>query len=303
MNVVRGIPESVGDKKDENPKLLPILATKVAGYTLANLLDTASDSTFILESTAKKLKLKGRKETTWLLSTNQETPSKITLSRYEVPVPKPDGSFHVLSCLCLPRITKNASRNINIEKAYEIFPDVPKGALERVSTEEIDILIGQDYTALLPYGGEGDCLQGNLRLMKCDLGSGWVIAGSHPELQITCTHFDSEIEKMRSAMFTCSPKTVNHARPPDQALVGHKQTQHLKIRGRVELNIRKAFKKENFTYAGEPEVETLLAGENSIEEQSSEAGCLPDVRHCAPAVCLILSSLLQHLADRPLISV
>ena len=77
----------------------------------------------------------------------------------------------VLRLIGVSKITENSSSKVNVNKAYKMFPHVPAGALER-PTEAVSVLIGQDYAALLPTGGDGHERLGHLRVMRVELGSG-----------------------------------------------------------------------------------------------------------------------------------
>ena len=75
------------------------------------------------------------------------------MNKYKLRIALRDGSHRDVSLFEVERITENASGSANMIKAYHIFPHVPAGSLERPS-RDVDILIGQDYAALLSSGGK-----------------------------------------------------------------------------------------------------------------------------------------------------
>ena len=70
---------------------------------------------------------------------------------------------------------------VDITQAYALFPHVPKKALNHPQGE-VAMLIGQENASLLPTGGTGPNIVGNLRDFQSPLGTGWVLGGTHPLL-------------------------------------------------------------------------------------------------------------------------
>ena len=93
-----------------------------------------------------------------------------------------------MSCLGLDSITINSSERADVAPAYELFPHVPRGALERPQGP-IELLVEQDYTSLLASGGEGINQVKQLRAMYFE--SGLVLGGRHPLIKTKPLVFDS----------------------------------------------------------------------------------------------------------------
>ena len=73
---------------------------------------------------------------------------------------------------------------VNVDAAYEVFPFVEQGDLER-PTAAIGVLIGLDNVEFMPTGGaleDGHRVNG-LQCMKSAFGSGWVLGGHHPGIK------------------------------------------------------------------------------------------------------------------------
>ena len=97
------------------------------------------------------------------------------------------------------KITENNSGRVDVFKAYELFPHIPKGALER-PRGPVSILIGQDNASLLPYGGGGHDRCDNLRAKRVILGKGYVLGGSHPSIVTQSLKMAREVEELKTSL-------------------------------------------------------------------------------------------------------
>ena len=71
--------------------------------------------------------------------------------------------------------------------AYQLFPHLPVGALDRPN-QEIGLLLGQNAAQLLLKGGDRIDMVDHLRLLTTPLGKGILLGGWHPSVQPTIKH-------------------------------------------------------------------------------------------------------------------
>ena len=172
------------------------------------LLDDGSDICLITHRGAGFLGLKGKKRMTYLMTAGQDEAEGKMMLHYQLPVTCNDGIELWINCVGVDCITENSSKMTNIAKAYELFPHVPKGALDR-PVGEVSIMIGQDQAALLASGGTGKDVRGNLRAMQTKLGSGWVLGGWHKDIRAPPLQFSSSTNLLRQSRLVCKPMRVN----------------------------------------------------------------------------------------------
>ena len=92
------------------------------------------------------------------------------------------------------------------------FPHVPVGALDR-PYGQVGILIGQDVASLLPRGGDGIDSADDLTVMKVPFGSGYVLGGTHPEIQAKQVAVSYVAALWKNAVFCDRPTlSINHVR-------------------------------------------------------------------------------------------
>ena len=167
---------------DNRPaKFLHILKHRVNSVDCVVFLDDGSDCTLISAKAAKRMGLKGFVQTCHMLRCGDKKPSVAKRKMYKLDILANDGQKITLTCMEVEQITSK-QRYRDVSEAYKLFPHVPPRALE-VAIGEVDLMIGQDYAALLTTGGEGLNIVDNLRAMRCRLGSGWVLGGWHPLLK------------------------------------------------------------------------------------------------------------------------
>ena len=159
-------------------KFLHILNHRIQGVNYLVFLDDGSDCTLISAKAAKRLGLKGFVQTCYMLRCGDKKPSVAKRKMYKLDIVANDGQKITLTLMEVVQITSKQKVR-DVTEAYKLFPHVPSHALD-VAEGEVDIMIGQDYAALLATGGEGLNIVGNLRAMRCRLGSGWVLGGWHP---------------------------------------------------------------------------------------------------------------------------
>ncbi|MCP4118871.1 MAG: hypothetical protein GY737_26445, partial [Desulfobacteraceae bacterium] len=99
---------------------------------------------------------------------------------------------------------------INVKAAYQLFPGVPQGALDR-PTDPVGILLGMDCADLMPTQSDDNVggRQGNLTCMKTVIGGqGYVLGGSHALIDGTDTDWDPTINAYKQAKIVNSVKIV-----------------------------------------------------------------------------------------------
>ena len=92
----------------------------------------------------------------------------IQTKKYKLMIKDLAGNWYKLNLLGMDRISSTPGK-VNVDIAYDLFPHVPKGILER-GTHEVGLLIGQDYVSMLPTGGDGYNQVENLRVMNMKFG-------------------------------------------------------------------------------------------------------------------------------------
>ena len=73
---------------------------------------------------------------------------------------------------------------VDLRSVRHLFPHLPASAFDSPPTSQVKILIGNNFLALHPSGGQGKDSVGNLRVLSSNFGSGWVVTGAHPSLEV-----------------------------------------------------------------------------------------------------------------------
>ena len=116
--------------------------------------DDGSSCSLITHKLAGFLGLKGRNVTQYMEVAGRDF-EKHETKLYQLELIDKFGNVYPLSLMGIDKM-------IDISIAYEIFPHVPALALDRPHGE-VGLLLGQDNVTLLPWGGDGLNLVGNLR--------------------------------------------------------------------------------------------------------------------------------------------
>ena len=161
-------------------------------------LDDGSTCSIITHKLAGFLGLVGTPTTEFIEVAGRDFEELETMN-YKLLLKDNNGDFHRLNLMGIDRITSNPGK-MNVDKAYEIFPHVPKGALDRPS-QEVGLLIGQDQVQLLATGGEGINQAGHLRVMNVKFGSGYVLGGYHESFHGGTPTLTKEAKKLTSLKF------------------------------------------------------------------------------------------------------
>ena len=180
---------------------------KHKSITLTLFLDDGSECSLITTKAAGFLSLRGVEKLTHLLGAGQAEPDVALRMHYEVSIPTIDGQVIKVSCIGVDTITTNPARDEDLGVAYNLFPHVPKGALKR-PTEEVSILIGQNAASLLAIGGDGNNICGNLRVLRCRLGSGWILGGWDSRIKPKTPALSLSANFLRTARILPQRKTM-----------------------------------------------------------------------------------------------
>ena len=181
------------------------------GLTITCFMDDGSEITLIKEELARSMKLVGKKGIVWLQLAGETKPTRFELNHYKVVIPLNDGTRKTIEAVGVPHVTDNNAGTIDVSIAYKLFPHLPKGAVDR-SDDAVGLLIGQDNAELLPSGGEGKDRVGGLRVMRVNLGSGWVMGGHHPKIEGELIKFTALTNSLRSGARSAQIKRVNFIR-------------------------------------------------------------------------------------------
>ena len=101
-----------------------------------------------------------------------------------------DGSTRKIWAYGLDEIMEPVS-SIDLRGVRNLFPHVPNSVFRLQSKKKIDILMGSNFLGLHPYGGLGRDRVGDLIAYRSYFGEGWVIGGTHADLQINSPQLSS----------------------------------------------------------------------------------------------------------------
>ena len=189
------------EELDEEPEvMLHMIYFTFTNYIRTVLFfDDGSSCSLITHKLAGFLGLKGRHVTQYMEVAGRDF-EKHETKLYQLELVDKFGNVYPLSLMGIDKIASNPGE-IDVGIAYEIFPHVPALALDRPHGE-VGLLLGQDNVTLLPWGGDGPNLVGNLRVMNTRFGSGFVLGGSHKDIPQTGVRYTEEAKKLCSARFT-----------------------------------------------------------------------------------------------------
>ena len=75
-----------------------------------------------------------------------------------------------------------------------LFPHIPENVFVKTEEKPLDILLGVNFFGLHPEGRTGRNKLGNLKALKSEFLSGWVIAGTHPLLPRRKVNFSPQFK-------------------------------------------------------------------------------------------------------------
>jgi len=160
--------------------------------------DDGSTVSIITKDLAKRSNLKG-KETMQYITFASKEPELTKTMYYQLKLKLNDGSVRALRLLGLDKITTNLPA-VDVEAAYDEFPEVPYGCLDRPAGP-VEILHGQDAVDLLP---DTQFRSGMLRALSIPFGSGWTLGGYHPDIKHAGIALTNSVQEFRTATFGSS---------------------------------------------------------------------------------------------------
>ncbi|MCP4117421.1 MAG: hypothetical protein GY737_18915, partial [Desulfobacteraceae bacterium] len=242
-NVKTGLEQHI----EPRPVLLFIQSVMLRGKIRTSLLyDSGSNTSLITRALAKLLNLPFKTVGCWVTVATKEA-EFIETRVYEMvlPVVSHGKEWHKKIYLYeVPGQITSDPQPINVKAAYQLFPGVPQGALDR-PTDPVGILLGMDCADLMPTRSDDNIggRQGNLICMKTVIGGqGFVLGGSHALIDGTDTDWDPTINAYKQAKIINSVKTVvvntldvtvGSAAPRSNNLPRHTGTAHLYSSGQL----------------------------------------------------------------------
>ena len=145
------------------------------------LLDSGSNTTVVTNKLARQLGLKGRTVTQEVQVVGRD-PEPMQITFYPFTFDTFKGPKRMI-LLGMDKISSTPG-NFSVDAAYDCFPWCEPGSLEKPAGD-IDMILGTDNCSLLPTGGEGQSLVGNLRVMNIPFSSGRVLLGSDSRISFT----------------------------------------------------------------------------------------------------------------------
>ena len=211
---------------------LHVVPHKMAGEMYNMFLDDGSDCSLISAKAARRLGLRGWKQRCSMIRCGDLKPSEEVRTNYRVEVVDNLGKKLEIICIEVERITSKMKHR-DVGEAYSLFPHIPAGALE-VAVGEVDIMIGQDYSALLASGGEGLNVVGNLRAMHCQFGSGWVLGGWHEKIPGVAATLDCRANLLRAQRRVPNPQVSKRLKCLEAELDEERKQKQVALNAKVD---------------------------------------------------------------------
>ena len=145
---------------------------------IITLLNNGSNSSLITHRHAMKLGLRGY----WVNQVVELAGQKLSAQRvaYYGLVITPAAETFEITVVSLDRISISPGY-YSVAKAYEIFPHVEQGALDKPEGD-IELFIGADQVRFIPGGGGGTNLVDNLQVFDIKVAPFKVLMGGHPDI-------------------------------------------------------------------------------------------------------------------------
>ena len=80
---------------------------------------------------------------------------------------------------------------VDLGPVKHLFPHLPSAVFVPLARKPVDILVGNNFFQLHPDGGQGRDSCGDLKALQSKYGAGWIIAGSHPLLNVSASQLSS----------------------------------------------------------------------------------------------------------------
>ena len=207
--------------------IIPVVDIKMAGskFVLSSLFDNCSQTSFILNSVARKHKLKGKLVSFVLVTTDGNKTKKVS-NLYKIRLEDIYGNIHEVEAIGLDEISSTVSgaEVIKVKDKLKANPeckDLTNRKLSRTGGQ-VQMLIGTDVASIHPVKVASIK---ELIIMKTVFGSGWTMMGHsdkhvrlkkpQSELKINVTSIESianvgcNIVKTKDLEFVEKPYTLN----------------------------------------------------------------------------------------------
>ena len=171
-----------GAKAKIGTTLNPIMMVPIdkSPLQVKTLFDNGSQSSFIRESCAKNLKLKGT-PVSYILVCTDGSEKKMTGNRYEITLVDRDKHRHYIEVIGLENLS-NSYSGVRLIKPIKLPLNSKKMFLNNSDVQRssglVDLLIGTDRAVLHPVRHSST---GDLVILKSIFGSGWTLMGHHPD--------------------------------------------------------------------------------------------------------------------------
>ena len=153
------------------------------------LWDGGSNRVLINNEFAKEQKLRSQTVKYKLsVAGGQETVEEGVI--YEVDLVENSGQVHSIWGFGLDTIIDPPDA-VDLQPVRHLFPHVPSDVFQKLPKKRIDILVGLNFFSLHPDGGQGRNSIGNMKALHSKFSKGWLIAGSHPDLQPVSPRFST----------------------------------------------------------------------------------------------------------------
>ena len=152
------------------------------------LWDSGSSRILVRSEFAKRMKLKSHK-VKYKLNTVGKKGEETKIREgviYEFALVDNLGQHHMVWGFDIDHII-DPPDTVDLQPVRKLFPHVPADVFDPLPSKPIDILMGLNEFGLHPDGGQGQNCVGNLKALHSKFSKGWIIAGSHPDLDFNRT--------------------------------------------------------------------------------------------------------------------
>ena len=174
---------------------------------VTTFFDDGSTCSVVLNSFADKYKLFGEDVSISLSTVNGV--SNVNTKLYVIELVDKCGGRHVVRAFGLDNITGPLPSITYGSLKYEFSPavqEVWEGLVSRPAGRSVDLLVGSESISLHPVCME---VSGNMMVRKSIFGDGFVLNGTHPELQTTRVKFSDTAAAIRLGSFDLNVSRIS----------------------------------------------------------------------------------------------
>ena len=158
--------------------------------TARTLWDNGSSRVLVRHSYAKRMKFRACRVSYRLSVVGGDLDTVKDGVIYEFTVVDNFGQKHNLWGYGIDHII-DPPEAVDLRPVRRLFPHVPDNVFDALPSKPVDLLIGINYFALHPDGGQGLNCVDNLRVLHSNFSKGWLVAGSHPDLKFKSPKWSS----------------------------------------------------------------------------------------------------------------